>query len=75
MRSWPLQSYMIHYLSLAEFAERVQLSQNTIKSYYRKGLLPTPDAVLGRSRGWLPETVDIWSRNRRGRGARSDLAS
>ncbi|WP_110783753.1 MerR family transcriptional regulator [Mycolicibacterium mucogenicum] len=48
---------MIHYLSLAEFAERVQLSQNTIKSYYRKGLLPTPDAVLGRSRGWLPETV------------------
>lgn len=65
---------MVRFLSLAEFAERVQLKQNTIKSYYRKGLLPPPDAILGRSRGWLPETVDAWSRNRRGRGSRSDLA-
>lgn len=65
---------MMHFLSLAEFAERVRLSQNTIKSYYRKELLPPPDAILGRSRGWLPETVDAWSSNRRGRGSRSDLA-
>lgn len=65
---------MIHFLSLAEFADRVRLSQNTIKSYYRKGLLPPPDATLGRSRGWLPETVDAWSLNRLRRGYRSDLA-
>ena len=40
---------------------------------YVSGYLPAPDARVGRTYGWLPETIDDWNRNRPGRGARTDL--
>lgn len=65
------------YLGAQAFAARVGLSVNTIRSYLLKGLLPEPDAVIvtasGELRGWRPETIDQWARNRPGRGARTDL--
>ena len=65
------------YLGAQAFAARVGLSVNTIRSYLLKGLLPEPDAVIvtasGPLRGWRPETIDQWARNRPGRGARTDL--
>ena len=61
------------YLSLSEFADRAGLSVATMKSYLRKGLLPDPDALVGRNLGWKAETVDYWIHNRLGRGARTDL--
>lgn len=30
--------------------------------------LPTPDAVIGDRKGWLPETIDAWNAKRPGRG-------
>ena len=30
--------------------------------------LPQPDATIGRTRGWLPETIDRWNTQRPGRG-------
>lgn len=61
------------YLSLSEFAERIRLQPDTLKSYKAKGLLPEPDALIGRVRGWLPETIDTWQATRPGRGSRTDL--
>lgn len=67
----------IHYLGRAEFAARVGISPNTLSSYWAKGLLPEPDAIVGEGpraiRGWLPETIDTWNAARPGRGARTDL--
>lgn len=57
------------YLSIAEFAARVGVSADTLKNY----ALPPADGLIGRYRGWLPETVDRWNAARPGRGARTDL--
>ncbi|MEX3741117.1 helix-turn-helix transcriptional regulator [Mycolicibacterium porcinum] len=52
---------MVRYLSVTEFAEHAGLSRNTLKSYSQiPGRLPEPDAMVGRVKGWLPETVEAW---------------
>ncbi|MGR4009215.1 XRE family transcriptional regulator [Leucobacter sp. 1207-22] len=56
---------MIRYLSLKELAERIGVEQRTASKYK----LPEPDAMIGTTRGWLPETVDAWNAGRPGRGA------
>ncbi|OZC93501.1 hypothetical protein CH254_02285 [Rhodococcus sp. 06-412-2C] len=61
-------------MSRGEIAERLGLSLDTVKGYQRKGLLPEPDAMVGRNQGWLETTVDEWHKNRPGPGARTDLA-
>ena len=33
--------------------------------------LPEPDAMIGTTRGWLPETIDRWNAQRPGRGQKS----
>lgn len=64
---------MRHYLTQRDIADRLGLSPNTIASYYRKGMLPEPDALVGIGKrgthGWLAETIDEWqaSRPRAGR--------
>lgn len=67
----------IQYLSATQVAKRLGLSTGTIQSYVHKGLLPDPDALIGEPhravRGWLPETIDEWNKQRPGRGYRSDL--
>lgn len=61
---------MRHYLSRKQFAERIGVSPDALSRYR----LPEPDATIGGTRGWLPETVDAWQAARPGRGARTDLA-
>lgn len=52
---------VVRYLSVTEFAERAGLAPNTMKAYSQiPGRLPAPDAMTGRVKGWLPETVDAW---------------
>lgn len=63
----------MRYLSPAEAAKRVGITTDTFHSYRKKGLVPDPDAMIGTVRGWLPETIDAWQKNRPGRGARTDL--
>lgn len=62
---------MIHYLSMAEVADRIGVKPGTLSRYR----LPEPDAVIAGRRGWLPDTIDQWNANRPGRGARTDLHS
>ena len=57
------------YLSASEVAERLGIDRSAISKYK----MPTPDAVIGKTRGWLPETIDDWNASRPGRGARTDL--
>ncbi|MEU1550186.1 hypothetical protein [Nocardia sp. NPDC005745] len=57
----------IHYLGLGEVAARLGISRNTLNTYGRKGQLPTPNAMIGDIRGWLPETADEWNRRRPGK--------
>lgn len=57
------------FLGASEFAERIGVSPNSMKRYD----LPQPDALIGKVRGWLPETVDAWNECRPGQGFRSDL--
>ena len=64
---------MIKYLSRNEIAARIGLAVGTVTAYDARGYLPAPDARVGRTYGWLPETIDEWNRNRPGRGARTDL--
>lgn len=66
-----------HYLSLSGLAARIGITDGTARSYSGKNLLPQPDVLVGEGvravRGWLPETIDEWNKNRPGRGARTDL--
>ena len=55
---------MITYLSRSEVAKRIGVQPNTLAHYK----LPDPDAIIGRTRGWLPETIDTWNASRPGRG-------
>ncbi|QAY32575.1 hypothetical protein ESN35_03370 [Bifidobacterium pullorum subsp. gallinarum] len=52
------------YLSLTEVARRLGITTGALAGYR----LPEPDALIGRTRGWLPETIDEWNAARPGRG-------
>lgn len=64
---------MIRYLSVAEVAELLGTSVNTVKRYAHDNRLPPPDAAVGSRRGWLEQTITDWNASRPGRGARTDL--
>ena len=52
------------YLSMTEVAERLGITKGALARYR----LPEPDVRIGRTRGWLPETIDRWNAQRPGRG-------
>ena len=54
------------YLSISQIAERTGLARNTVKVYAQIGRLPPHDATIGRTKGWLDETIDTWWDRRRG---------
>ena len=54
----------IKYLSVTEVAGRLGVKTGALATYK----LPEPDATIGRTRGWLPETIDRWNESRPGRG-------
>lgn len=53
-----------HYLGVTEVANRLGIVKSAVSAYK----LPEPDVMIGKTRGWLPETIDEWNRNRPGRG-------
>ena len=65
------------YLSIGDFAARINVARATIEGYDRDGRLPAPDVVIGlgtrKTRGWAVETIDAWQAARPGRGARTDI--
>lgn len=50
------------YLGIKQVSER--LGVTNAASYD----LPEPDVTIGRTRGWLPDTIDQWNAQRPGRG-------
>ena len=50
------------YLGIKQVSERLGVANAA--SYD----LPEPDALIGRTRGWLPDTIDQWNAQRPGRG-------
>ncbi|WP_435298649.1 helix-turn-helix transcriptional regulator [Timonella sp. A28] len=60
----------INYLSIQEVAARLGIAVDTANKYK----LPEPDALVGKYRGWLPETIDTWdaARPRKRRVQRPD---
>ena len=44
----------IEYLSVTDVSKRLGISTAAVSAYK----LPQPDALIGRTRGWLPETID-----------------
>ena len=54
----------VEYLGVKQIADKLGITSGALLSLR----LPPPDAVIGRTRGWLPETIDEWNANRPGRG-------
>lgn len=54
----------VKYLSRSEVAAVVGVKPDTLNRYR----LPEPDALIGTTRGWLPETIEAWNAERPGRG-------
>lgn len=57
------------YFGIAGFAAITGLTKNTVTTYRRKGLLPTPDVIIeeaGRATtsGWTEDTIRQWMRDR-----------
>ena len=57
------------YWSVGDVADRLGVDKSSI-SHYK---MPPPDALIGKTRGWLPATIEEWHAARPGRGARTDL--
>lgn len=52
------------YLGVKQVAERLCITPGGLLNLK----LPKPDVRIGRTRGWLPETIDEWNARRPGRG-------
>lgn len=53
-----------YYLSVTDVAKKLGIATSAVSVYK----LPEPDVMIGRTRGWLPETIDQWNAQRPGRG-------
>ena len=60
----------IKYLGIAEFAEHIGVSPDTLRKYN----LPPHDAEIGDRKGWLIKTIDTWNGQRPGKGWRGNPA-
>lgn len=56
------------YLGVTDVAKRLGISTAAVSAYK----LPEPDATIGRTRGWLPDTIDRWNASRPGRASAED---
>ena len=59
------------FLSVTDVAERTGLSLNSVKAYSQDTprLMPDPDVMVGRVKGWKPATIDAWHNAKRAKQA------
>jgi hypothetical protein len=55
-----------YYWGVRQVADRLGTSTQNISQPGAK--LPKPDAWIGGTRGWKPETIEVWIPTRPGRG-------
>jgi predicted DNA-binding transcriptional regulator AlpA len=53
-------------LGLTEVADRLGITKGAVSRLN----LPEPDVLIGRTRGWKPDTIDRWNAARPGHGGR-----
>jgi predicted DNA-binding transcriptional regulator AlpA len=53
---------------VSEVADRTGLALNTVKAYSQDTprLMPKPDAMIGRVKGWTAQTIDAWHAGKSG---------
>ena len=56
------------YLSMGDFANLIGRSYSMVSSYYARGHLPRPAAMVGTSPGWTKEQINEWWIGRPGSG-------
>lgn len=61
------------YLSTAEAAAALGLTDSTVRTYLAKGKMAEPDIRIGQVPGWLPDTIEAYRQTLSGAGARTDL--
>lgn len=78
--TWSLQSLKPrdplppdHLLDLEAMATWMRYVVTTTKGYYRRGQLPPPDAMRGKTPLWRVATIDEWDARRKGLTADYDL--
>ena len=54
-----------------EVAEHCGISRESVRAYVSRGILPPPDAKVGRTPTWRPQTIITAHASRRGRGWRA----
>lgn len=55
-------------LDSAGFADVLGVKLGTLHTFRSRGILPEPDAMIGKSPAWHRSTVDAWKATRPGRG-------
>ena len=54
-----------HFLGIGDVAKKLGIKQASASEAH----LPDPDVMIGRTRGWRPETIDDWIPTRPGKGS------
>jgi uncharacterized protein YjcR len=49
-------------VGMTEIAEMLNISVETIKTWNRRGQLPTPDAVVSAGPFWRRSTIERWAK-------------
>jgi len=52
-------------------ADRLGVTRATVHTYATRGTLPPPDAYVGRTPVWGPDTIEAWIASRPGMGNRT----
>lgn len=56
---------MSEQLSRQQVADRCGLQPKTLDTYRRRGVMPKPDGMVGRSPWWDADKIDTWDADRR----------
>lgn len=53
-----------HFMGVTEAALELGIAPGTVKTHITRGRFPAPDAFIGDTRGWKPETIKEFKKSR-----------